>query len=77
MFTKPLPSPSGVQNKIYTASAKREFDGMGWGGVGWDGTEDQMGPPNFFILSVYIVHVYINMYTCSKFVTNFVMGLKI
>ena len=27
-----LTSPSGVQRRIYTPSAKREFDGMGWVG---------------------------------------------
>ena len=31
----------------------------------------------FFILIGYIVHVYMYQYTCSKFVTNIVMGLKI
>ena len=58
---------------------KMFFDGMGWDGMGggWGGTEDQMGPSNFIILSGYIVYVYINMYTFSKFVTNFVMSLKI
>ena len=33
-------SPSGVQRRIYTTSAKREFDGVGWvgsGRVGWMG----------------------------------------
>ena len=84
MSTKPLQSASGVQKKIYTASAKREFDGvdgmggmdeMGW--MGWDGTEVKMGPPNFFTLCGYIVHLYMNLYTCSKFVTKFVMGWKI
>ena len=50
---------------------------MGWGGMGWGGMKDQMGPSNIFILCGYIVYVYMNMYTYSKFVTNFVMGLKI
>ena len=27
------PAPSRVQHKIYTTSAKREFDGMGWDGT--------------------------------------------
>ena len=30
-----LTSPSGVQRRIYTPSAKREFDGVRW--VGWVG----------------------------------------
>ena len=34
-LTKPLPSPSGVQKEIYTASAQREFDGVGWWVGGW------------------------------------------
>ena len=34
-----LTAPSRVQRRIYTAIAKRSFDGMGW----VDGTEDQMG----------------------------------
>ena len=66
MFTKPLQSPSGVQKKIYTPSAKREFDGVGGvGWVGWGGlTEGQKGSSNLFILCVYIVHVYKLTYTC-------------
>ena len=54
------------------------FDGSG-GLVGWlmDGTEDQKCPSNFFILCEYIGNVYTYIYPCSKFVTNFVMGLKI
>ena len=80
MLTKPLQSSSGVKKqKIYTSSAKHEFDGMGlMGWMGWDGwTEVKMGPPNFFILCGNIVHVYMKQLPCSKFVTNFVMGLKI
>ena len=76
-FDHALTSPSGVQRRIYTPSAKREFDGMGWGGVGWDGTEDQKCPSNFFILCEYIDNVYTYIYPCSKFVTKFVMCLKI
>ena len=39
----------------------------------------QKCPSNFFILCGYIgnVYIYIYIYTCLKFVTNFVMGLKI
>ena len=33
-FDQALTSPSGVQRRIYTTSAEREFDGVGWGGVG-------------------------------------------
>ena len=51
------------------------LDGMGW--MGWDGTEDQMGPLIFFILCGYIAYVYMYLNICSKFVTNIVMGLKI
>ena len=47
-------------------------DAMGWGRTGY-----QKCPSNFFILCGYIDYVYMNMYTCSQFVTNFVMGLKI
>ena len=36
-----------------------------------------MGPSFFFILCEYIEHVQVYLYTCSKFVTNFVMGLKV
>ena len=52
---------------------------MGWDGWdGWmDGTEVKMSPPNLFTLCGYTIHVYMNLYTCSNFVTNFVMGLKI
>ena len=32
-FDQALTSPSGVQRRIYTTSAEREFDGMGWGGI--------------------------------------------
>ena len=39
--------------KIYTASAKRELDGIGWGGVGWDGTGYVLGPSIFFKLCKY------------------------
>ena len=64
--------------KIYTAS-REAASLMGWmdamDGMGW--TEDQMGPSIFFILCGYIVYVYMFLYTCSKFVTNIVMGLKI
>ena len=72
-----MPSPSGVQKEIYTASAQREFaDGRMDGRM--DGrTEDQIGPSIFFILCGYMVYVYMYLYTCSNFVTNIVMGLKI
>ena len=53
-FDQALTSPSGVQRRIYTTSAEREFDGVG--GVGW--TEDQKCPSNFFILCEYIGNVY-------------------
>ena len=53
------------------------FDGWmgGWMGV----AEYQKCPSNFLILCEYIgnVYTYIYIYQCSKFVTNFVMGLKI
>ena len=50
--------------KIYTASAKREFDGMdGWDGMGWDGMGYQKCPSIFFILCMYIDQVYIYLYT--------------
>ena len=46
-----------------------------------DGTEDQKCPSNFSIVCEYIDNVYtslsIYIYPCSKFFTNFVMGLKI
>ena len=52
-----LTAPSGVQLSIYTASAKREFDGTGW--TGWTGrTEYQKCPSIFFILCGYIGKVY-------------------
>jgi hypothetical protein len=47
-FDQALTSPSGVQRRIYTTSAEREFDG----------TEDQKCPSNFFILCEYIGNVY-------------------
>ena len=74
-FDQALTSPSGVQRRIYTTSAEREFEGVVWGRVG--GTEDQKCPSNFFILCEYIGNVYTYIYLCSKFVTNFVIGLKI
>ena len=53
--TKPLHLPPGsrVQRRIYTPSAKREFDGVRWGGTGY-----QKCPSNFFILCEYIGNVY-------------------
>ena len=69
-----LTSPSEVQRRISTTNAEREFDMMD----GWvDGTGYQKCPSNFFILCEYISDVYTYIYPCSKFVTNFVMGLKI
>ena len=50
--------------RIYTTSAEREFDGVGWvdGCMVW--TEDQMSPSIFLILCGYIGHVHIYMYSC-------------
>ena len=56
---------------------QREFDGVGWGGMGWDGTEYQKCPSIFFILRGYIDHVYMYLYVSSKIVTNILMGFKI
>ena len=54
-FDQALTSPSGVQRRIYTTSAEREFDGLvgGSGGTGY-----QKCPSNFFILCEYIGNVY-------------------
>ena len=41
---------------------------MGLGRMWLGGTEDQMGPLNFFILCGYIVHVYMNIA-----ITNFLL----
>ena len=43
----------------------------------FDGTGYQKCPSNFFILCEYIGNVYTYIYQCLKFVSNFVMGLKI
>ena len=39
VLTKPVPSPSGVQKEIYTASAEGAslMGWMGWDGMGWMG----------------------------------------
>ena len=69
--SEPLPLPPGSSAE-FTPRA-RSASLMGW----MDGTEDQKCPSNFFILCEYIGNVYTYIYPCSKFVTKFVMGLKI
>ena len=61
-FDQALTAPSGVQRRIYTTSAKREFDGVGGWMDGWGGTGYQMGPSIFFLLCGYIGHIYIYIY---------------
>ena len=81
IFAPYLQCPFGVQKDLHGERAKRASLRMGWmdgwDGMGWDGTEYQKCPSNFFILCEYIVNLNTYIYPCSKFVTNFVMGLKI
>ena len=70
-FDQALTSPSGVQRRIYTTSAEREFDGVG----GWDGIS-KVSFKFLYTLWVYRLCIYLYIYPCSKFVTNLVMGLK-
>ena len=57
VLTKPLQSSPGGKKKIYTSSAKRKFDGMGWDETGY-----QMGPSIFCILCRCIDKVYTYLY---------------
>ena len=67
--TKPLHLPPG-SSAGFTPRARSASLRMGWGGVG-------RGIKSVLQFSLYIEHVYVYLYTCSKIVTNFVMGLKI
>ena len=57
--TKPLHLPPGSSAGFTPRARSASLMGrVAWGGVGWDGTEDQKCPSNFFRLCEYIGNVY-------------------